>query len=125
MPQLAVSVAVLTLQPLLSGLPVQCALGAVQVNEQVLLAHEAAPVPAVTAQAWAHVPQLALSLLVSTSQPLLALLSQSASGAVQLTALHWPPEQLGVVPASLQALVQEPQCVGSLAVAVSQPSESS
>jgi hypothetical protein len=69
-----------------------------------------------------HAPQLALSLLRLTSQPLAGLPSQLAKPALQLAMVHAPAAQPAVALASEQTVLQVPQLVALVWVLVSQPS---
>ena len=75
------------------------------------------------AQATLHAPQLALSLRVSTSQPLAARPSQSRKPAAQLVIAHAPEEQLEEALASTHARPQAPQWEALAERSVSQPLE--
>jgi hypothetical protein len=66
-------------------------------------------------------PQAALSVRVSTSQPLAVLPSQLAKPALQLAMAQAPAAQLAVALGSAQARPQAPQCAGLLWVLASQP----
>jgi len=113
-PQLVGSMAVLAQKAI--GAAPQVASGAAQVAphtppEQTEPAAQPAP----------HAPQLALSVRVSTSQPLLATRSQSAKPGSQAATAHSPAPQDERAWASRQALPQPPQCAALEAVSVSQP----
>ncbi len=69
-------------------------------------------------------PQWERSVRVLTSQPLLALPSQSAKPALQLATPHTPAAQLPVALAGLHAMPQPPQWARALRVFTSQPSAS-
>jgi hypothetical protein len=56
------------------------------------------------------------------SQPSAAIPSQSLNPVVQLAIAQASPVHLGVAFASMQALVHEPQCCGSVSMSTSQPS---
>ena len=77
-------------------------------------------VPFVALQAVLQVPQFAALVLVLTSQPLAALLSQFAYPALQAIP-HCPPLQLAVPFVPLHAVPQVPQFVALVVVFVSQP----
>src|SRR5438105_884543 len=70
----------------------------------------------------AHMPQLATSLRVSTSQPLVTFLSQSARPVPHMPTLHTPAAQLGVALAVAHTLPQPPQFLRSADASSSQPS---
>jgi hypothetical protein len=73
------------------------------------------------AQAVPHAPQLALSLRVSTSQPLATLPSQLAYPVAHAVMVHAPAVQPDVALGSAQVRPQAPQLVALVWVLVSQP----
>jgi hypothetical protein len=78
-------------------------------------------VPLATEQASPQEPQLALLVLVLTSQPLLYRPSQSAYPRLHDASEHAPPVHAGVPRATAHALPQLPQFGALLLVSVSQP----
>jgi hypothetical protein len=115
-PQLVGSMAVLA-QKAIGAVP-QVASGAAQVAPQTPPEQTwpaAHPVP--------QRPQLALSVRVSTSQPLLATWSQSAKPGSQAATAHSPAPHDDLAWASRHARPQPPQCAALDAVSVSQPLE--
>jgi hypothetical protein len=72
-------------------------------------------------QTWPQLPQLFLSVDVLISQPLAALPSQLAIGALHTGCEHWPLTHVSVPPVMLQACPQEPQLATSVSMLVSQP----
>jgi hypothetical protein len=79
-------------------------------------------VPFVPLQAMPHAPQFAALLEVSTSQPFVALPSQSANGFVHEPTVHVPPAHTAFACGGAQVWLQPPQFARSLVVMVSQPS---
>jgi hypothetical protein len=75
------------------------------------------------AQAIPHAPQLALSLRVSTSQPVAGMRSQSRKPEAQVVMAHDPLMQLSVALGRAHARPQAPQLVRLVRVLVSQPLE--
>lgn len=78
-------------------------------------------VPFVLLHASAQPPQLLTSVLVLTSQPLLACPSQSAVPGLQAEQLQAPATQLGVPFGHEQTVPQPPQLLTSVWVLTSQP----
>src|SRR5438128_401376 len=76
----------------------------------------------VSGQVVPHAPQFLTSLVVSTSQPLAGLLSQSANPGSHLATVQFELTQAAVPCAALHFMPQEPQLLTSLVVAISQPS---
>jgi hypothetical protein len=72
-------------------------------------------------QTWPQLPQLFLSSDVLISQPLAALPSQLAIGALHAGCEHWPLTHVSVPPVMLQAWPQVPQLLASVLTLVSQP----
>jgi hypothetical protein len=68
-----------------------------------------------------HAPQAALSVRVSTSQPLAGLMSQSAKPAAQAVTAHAPAAHDAVALGSAHARPQAPQWVVAVVTSVSQP----
>jgi len=121
-PQWATLVERSTSQPL-AAFPSQSPKPGLQVKPQV-------PLPQV-ALAWAgaaharpHAPQCEVLVRVSTSQPLLALPSQSPKPAAQAVSPHTPDSQAALALLSEQRCPQRPQCVLLVRRLVSQPLDS-
>jgi len=68
-----------------------------------------------------HAPQWDTAVVVSTSQPLLALPSQSAYPVAQRATVHRPPSQAAVALGGAHAARQAPQWGTLVAVSTSQP----
>jgi hypothetical protein len=96
-------------------------------TEQVLATHcaaatsSAAP-PHVASQILPHAPQLFVSLVVLTSQPLAGFPSQSAKPGLQLATVQAELEHPAVPFAIAHTLPQLPQSLGLFCVLISQPS---
>ena len=119
--QFAGSLDVSTSQPF-AGFPSQSALGGVHVSTQALFAQVSVPPAAV--QVFPHCEQLFMSLVVLTSQPLEASLSQSAKPALHAVMVHvrTPPAlvQASVAWLVLHEVLQSPQWL-VVVIVVSQP----
>jgi hypothetical protein len=113
-PQLLVSVCRST-QVIIAPAP-QMVLGATQSTRQAPATQNC---PA--GQTVPHAPQLFASVCVLTSQPLAALMSQSAKPMLQLAIPHTPMAHAPVALAGAQPIPQPPQCVRLVCVSVSQP----
>jgi hypothetical protein len=98
------------------GAAPQVASGAAQVAPQTPPEHTC---PA--AQAVPQAPQLALSVRVSTSQPLAGLASQSAKPVAQASTAHAPTAQVAVALGRAQNRPQDPQLAALVVTSVSQP----
>jgi len=83
------------------------------------LAHDGVPLMAEHTEPQA--PQLAASVVVFTSQPLLGSPSQSAKGAVQVSTAHFPPLHKAEAWGKSQGASQAPQWSASVFRFVSQP----
>ena len=77
------------------------------------------------AQVWPQAPQLPLSLLVFTSQPLLAVPSQFAKPVVQLATAQTPVVHVAAALGRAQTFPHAPQFVGLVWRLTSQPSAAS
>lgn len=73
------------------------------------------------AQALPHAPHDAADVSRFVSQPLVAIVSQSAKRALQLPISQTPLEQAAVAFATVHTFVQPPQCIGSPSRSASQP----
>jgi hypothetical protein len=73
------------------------------------------------AQTCPQLPQLFLSVAVSTSQPVAALPSQLAFGALQTGCVHLPPTHPSTPPFMLHGCPQAPQLPTFVFVSISQP----
>jgi hypothetical protein len=120
-PQLPTLVRVSTSQPL-AALPSQSAKPVLQVNPHAPAAQKIDAL-ARAAQARPQPPQWATVVLVFTSQPLPSTPSQSPVPAAQVPMAQTPARQMRVPAVGVgQTLVQVPQLLTSLIVAISQPS---
>jgi len=119
LPQWSASPLRLTSQPLLAS-PSQLPNPELQAIPQMPAAHEA--VPLLELQTLPQALQFATLVLMSTSQPLAALLSQLPNPEAHAMA-HAPLAQLGVPLALLQAAPQALQLSGSLLTSISHPFE--
>jgi hypothetical protein len=77
------------------------------------------------AQARPQAPQCASEELVSTSQPLVALLSQLAREPVQAAMVHWPLVHAAVAPGSMQVIAASGESSTMPLQLLSMPSQSS
>ena len=116
-PQWSGSVCRFTSQPFVRS-PSQFAKPAVQVIPQTLAAHAA--VPLVVLHAAEQAPQFVALVVVLTSQPLAALLSQFSYPALH-TIPHCPPLHVAVPLVALHAVAQLPHFAAFAFVFVSQP----
>lgn len=73
-------------------------------------------------QAFVQLPQWALLVAVSTSQPVAALLSQLALGGLHVGSVHWPPTHPSTPPVMLHGMPQPPQLPTLVSMSISQPS---
>ena len=118
-PQLALDDASSTSHPL-AGLLSQSAKPALQVpTAQRPPTH--AGIPLAIAHAVAHPPQCAASVCVFDSQPLAALMSQSAKPALHAPNTHAPPTQDALALLTAHTLPHAPQFAALVRVSASQP----
>jgi hypothetical protein len=118
-PQCVALVAKVTSQPLV-GSPSQSPKPAAQVYSQRPAAH-AATAPGRVAQAMPQPPQCATVLVVSVSQPLVALPSQFSKGATQLATAQAPLMHAGAARGGSQRVPHAPQFATLAAVSTQAP----
>jgi len=120
-PQCWTLFAVAASQPL-AALPSQLAYPAAHApTPHAPAAHVAVPLAAVHARL--HMPQWVSDVRVSTSQPLVAMPSQSAKPALQAPSTHPPAAQVAAALGKLHARPHMPQWVVLVRVSASQPLE--
>jgi hypothetical protein len=119
-PQCSALVFVLTSQPF-AALMSQFAKPALQLSAHIPAAHVAVAFAA-AAHATPHVPQLATLVLVLTSQPFAALMSQFAKPALH-TSAHAPATHVGAIAlgAARQTVLHAPQFITLVRVSTSHP----